>query len=249
MLQHDLARLVGMEHAQVIVFACFGVPTGPPDLELGPLERIAGDAVHLQYLERGLDQVGQLNGGGVVGFQLDDVDGIIVDVIGGGSHLKNFKRSGPEALPKDGPVRRGLALVGKAAVHLLDLKDSTRDGLPGLPVQLQQPDAGAGAVGKGHSDVLALLGVDPDGLAVVGVQNPGGGHIGFLDFKTPAGHIGQGHFAVRPGGHIVLVADVDASDMEAGVWDGVACFGVHLLNGQASLVVVGLGHNDGLLPL
>ena len=252
MLQHDLAGLIGIEHPQVVELAGDGVVAAPPDLELDMADGALGDAVHLQNFEGGLDDVGQLNGAGLVFLQLDDVHGIVQHVVRGRRHLSDFIRAGPDAvlaLQHDEPVLVGLAAVREAPVDLLDQEGGAGDRLAGLPIQFQEPDAGAGTVDEIHHDVLVLLAVDPDGFAVVGVQQIGLRHVQFLDLIAPAGHGLQHRFAVRTCHHIVFITDVDASDVEAGVGDGVARLRVPLLNGEGALVVVDLGDRDGLLPL
>ncbi len=136
-----------------------------------------------------------------------------------------------------------------AAVDLGNAEQHPREGFPRLLVDFQQAQTGAGAVHEVHHHVLVLGGVDPDGLAVVGVQQVGGGHVRFLHLIAPGGHIGEGGLAVRPCHHVIFIAQVDAPDMEAGARYGIAGLGVPLGNGQAALVMVGLGDYDGLLSL
>ena len=248
-LQHDLTAVVGLEYAQVVELPGDRVVAAPPDLELHLGDGAVGDAVHLNHLEGGLEDVGELDGGGVVRLQLHHMNGVVVDVIRSGLHLVDLVGPGTKIFPEDHAVLVRLALIGKASVHLLDLEGDAGDGLVGLAVPLHQPDAGELGVDKIDHHVLVLGGVDPNGLAVVGVQNVGLGHVGFFHLITPTKHIRQGNGAIRPRHHIVLIAQIHAPDVKAGAGDGVACLSVPLLNGQIALVMVHLGYGDGLLTL
>ena len=248
-LQDDLAGLVGVEHAQVVELAGDGVVAAPPDLEFDIGDGALCDAVHLQNFEGGLDDIGELQGGGAVFLQLDDVHRVIMDIIGGRFHLENLVGPGPEVLPENDPIGPSLPLVGKAAVHLLNLEGNALDELARLGVPLHEAQARQGGVDEVHHDILVLGGVDPHGFAVVGIHDPGGGHRRLLDFVAPTRQGLQHGFAVRPGDHIVLVADVDPADVEGGVGDRVAGLRVPLLDGEGALVVVDLSDHDGLLAL
>ena len=252
MLKHDLSRLVGVEDAQVVVLACFGVSGGPPDLEFGLGHGVLCDAVHLQELEGGLDQVGQFDGGGAVFLQLNHVNGIVQHIIRGRLHLGNFVRAGPDAilgLQHNQAVLIGLTAIREAAADLLNQKGGLADRPPRLPVQFQQPQSGPGAVDKIRCHVLILGGVDPDRPAVVGIQDPRGWDKRFLNFKAAAGHIGEGGLSVCACDYIVFIADVHAPDMKGGVGNGIAALHVPFLDGEGTLAVVGLGDNDGLFAL
>ncbi len=76
-LQVDLALRVGVEGAQVVVFAGLGIVRTAPDLELHALNGTARDGVHLFNEQVRLAQVAQFQGGGLVFLQIDGVDGII----------------------------------------------------------------------------------------------------------------------------------------------------------------------------
>ena len=92
-------------------------------------------------------------------------------MIGGRFHLVDLIGSGPQILPENHAVLVGLALVGEAAVHLLDLEGDAGEGLVGLPVPLHQTDAGEGGVDEINHNVLVLFGIDPDGFSVIRIQN------------------------------------------------------------------------------
>ncbi len=248
-LQVDLALGVGVIGAQVVVFAGLGIVRTAPDLELYALNGTAGDGIHLFNKQIRLAQVVQFNGGGLVLIQVNSMDGIVRHPAILGLGFLHGISARIQSLQHDQAVLIGKMQLVIAAVDLPDAELDAGKGFAGLLVDFQQAQTGAGAVHEVHHHVLVLGGVDPDGLAVIGVQDIGCRHIDFLHLIAPGGHIGEGGLAVRPRHHIVFIAQVHAPDMEAGARNRVAGLGVPLGDGQAALVMVGLGDYDGLLTL
>lgn len=226
-----------------------GIIAAAPHLELHALNGASGHAVHLDDLQVGLAQVAQLQGGGFVFLQVDRVDGIVAHPAVLGFYFLHGICPWGQAVQHDHTVCVRKVLGAVAAVDLIHLEQHVGQRFTSLGVDLAEDEAGLLTVGKGHGDILALFGLDPDGFAVVGVQNPGGWDVDFVHLIAARNHVRQGGLTVRAGGDVVFVGHVDAPNMEGGVGDGVARLGVHLFNGQAALVVVGFGDGDGLLPL
>ena len=248
-LQVNFPLGVGVEGAQVVVFAGLGIVRPAPDLELHALNGTAGDGIHLFNEQIGLSQVAQFQGGGLVFLQIDGVDGIIGHPAILGFDLLDGISARVQPLQHDQALGVGEVLLVIAAVDLRDAEQDAGEGFAGLLVDFQQAQTGLGAVHKVHHHVLVLGGVDPDGFAIVGVQQVGSGHVRFLNFIAPAGHIGEGGLTVRARHYVVLIAQVDSTNVEAGVGDGFAGLSVPLGNRQAALVMVHFFHHNGLLSL
>ena len=248
-LQVNFPLGVGVEGAQVVVFAGLGIVRPAPDLELHALNGTAGDGIHLFNEQIGLSQVAQFQGGGLVFLQIDGVDGIIGHPAILGFDLLDGISARVQPLQHDQALGVGEVLLVIAAVDLRDAEQDAGEGFAGLLVDFQQAQTGLGAVHKVHHHVLVLGSVDPDGFSIVGVQQVGSGHVRFLNFIAPAGHIGEGGLTVRARHYVVLIAQVDSTNVEAGVGDGFAGLSVPLGNRQAALVMVHFFHHNGLLSL
>ena len=88
--------------------------------------------------------------------------------------------AGIQSFQHDQTLGVGKMLLVIAAVDLGNAEQDAGQGFAGLGVDFQQPEAGAGAVHEVHNHILVLLRVDPDGLAIVGIEDIGGGDIGFI---------------------------------------------------------------------
>ena len=60
--ENDFAALIAVINAEIVQLTGIGMVAGIPDLELGPLDGIAGDAVYLADLQAGLEGVEEGDG-------------------------------------------------------------------------------------------------------------------------------------------------------------------------------------------
>ena len=142
-------------------------------------------------------------------------------------------------------VRSGLLRV--ATVDFLNQEGHAGHGCPSQGVLLDDSQAGLRGVLEGQ--LTAGPGVQDDALAVVGVQDIRGRHRQLCDFVGACRQAGQSVGAVCTSRNGVLVADIDAANLESRVRHRLTSGCINLLDGQLRTLVVLGGNNDGLLAL
>ena len=123
--------------AEVVELAGVGVVAAIPDLELGTLDGITGDAVHLADLQTGLDGVEEGNGRGLAGFQRYLLRNWAENDMTGNIDLRDLVATHGDGIEEDAPraVRRGTG--GVAAVDLFNEISDALDRLSGGNIFLQ----------------------------------------------------------------------------------------------------------------
>ena len=99
-----------------------------PDLELGTLDGIAGDTVHLADLQAGLEGVEEGDGRGLTGFQRHFLRNGIEDNMGRNVFLRHLECADRDGVEEDAAMVIGGGDSGKAAVDLLDAVGHTLNG-------------------------------------------------------------------------------------------------------------------------
>ena len=89
------------------------------------------------------------------------------------------------------------------------------------------------------NQLLIVASLQPNGLGRFLADNVRVGNGFFGHFIAVHRDIGENGPAVRPSGHIIVVAVVDALDFKVGIGNYVAGLGVPLQNGQARELLVG----------
>ena len=169
---------------------------GIPDLELGTLDGITGDAVYLADLQAGLEGVEEGDGRGFTGFQRHFLrDGAENDVVGN-IDLRDLVATHRDALKENAPMVIGGGAGGKAAVDLLDTVGHALDGLTIGDVLLDNFKTGLFIVNE--SNLGGFAGAQSHGLLGIGYDVRLGN--GFLTHNIDTGRNGRERCgAVRPG--------------------------------------------------
>ena len=166
-----------------------------PDLELGTLDGIAGDAIHLADLQTGLEGVEEGDGRGFAGLQATSWDGAENDMVGN-IDLRDLVAAHRDALKENPPMVIGGGAGGKAAVDLLDAVGHALDGLTIGDVLLDNFKTGLFIVNE--SDLGGFAGAQRHGLLGIGYDVRLGN--GFLTHNIDTGRNGRERCGtVRPG--------------------------------------------------
>ena len=137
-----------------------------PDLELGALDGITGDAVHLADLQTGLEGVEEGDGRGFAGFQRHFLgDGAENDMTGD-IDLRYFECANRNRVEENPPMVIGRGAGRKATVDLLDTVGHALDGLSVGDVFLDDLKTRLFIVHKG--DLAGLAGTQRHGLLGIG---------------------------------------------------------------------------------
>ena len=218
---------------------------GVGDAELGPLNGSARHTVLLKNGQlRGL-MVLECDGFLVAGVQADRLLPVGVPagkVIGRGHGLlRDFIGAGGQP-QRNRSVRAGGPVILIVPVDSFDGKHGAGNRLAAVGVDL----------GNGQLRFLQIL---EDQLSLLAGSQVDGLH-GFIphhigvrdgllnDFITVHGDIGQVGLSVRPGGHVVVIAVVDALDLKDGSGNDLLGLGVPLEDGQAGQTFVRSCHGD-----
>ena len=167
-----------------------------PDLELGTLDGITGDAVHLADLQTGLEGVEEGDGRGFAGFQRHFLgDGAENDMTGD-IDLRYFECANRNRVEENPPMVIGGGAGGKAAVDLLDAVGHALDRLSVGDVLLDNFKTGLFIVNE--SDLGGFAGAQRHGLLGIGYDVRLGN--GFLTHNIDTGRNGRERCGtVRPG--------------------------------------------------
>ena len=167
-----------------------------PDLELGTLDGITGDAVHLADLQTGLEGVEEGDGRGFAGLQCHFLgDGAENDMTGD-IDLRYFECANRNRVEENPPMVIGGGAGRKAAVDLLDAVGHALDGLTIGDVLLDNFKTGLFIVNE--SDLGGFAGAQRHGLLGIGYDVRLGN--GFLTHNIDTGRNGRERCGtVRPG--------------------------------------------------
>ena len=194
--EDDFSACVRKVSAEVIQLAGVGMVAAIPNLELGTLDGITGDAVHLADLQAGLEGVEEGDGGGLTRFQRYFLgDGAENDMVGN-IDLRYFECANRNRVEENAPVVIGRGAGRKAAVDLLDAVGHALDGLTIGDVLLDNFKTGLFIVNE--SGLGGFAGAQRHGLLGIGYDVRLGN--GFLTHNIDTGRNGRERCgAVRPG--------------------------------------------------
>ena len=145
-LQHDLAVGVGEVGAQIVELTGVGVVAAVPHLKLGPLDGVAGDAVHLLDGQGGLFVILKINRSVPVGIESDQLAGGVQQIGGGHGFLRDLINTRQEILQGCRSVCPCLNFIHAVAVRRLHQEHGIRHGLPGVRVPLHHRQVGPDVV-------------------------------------------------------------------------------------------------------
>ena len=217
-----------------------------PDLELGTLDGITGDAVHLADLQTGLEGVEEGDGRGFAGFQRHFLgDGAENDMTGD-IDLRYFECANRNRVEENPPMVIGRGAGRKAAVDLLNTVGHALDRLPVGDVLLDNFKTGLFIVNE--SDLGGFAGAQRHGLLGIGYDVRLGN--GFLTHNIDTGRNGRERCgAVRPGRDGGGIAAGDGLHREHRAGDGFAAHGVPLGDLHIGQLVVFSGHGVLLVAI
>ena len=160
--ENDLSACVRKVGAEVVELAGVGVVAAIPDLELGTLDGITGDAIQLADFQTGLESVEEGDGRGFAGLQCHFLrDGAENDMVGN-IDLRYFECANRNRVEENPPMVIGRGAGRKAAVDLLDTESDALDRLSVGNVFLQNFKSGLFVVHKG--DLGGFTGAQRHGL-------------------------------------------------------------------------------------
>ena len=160
--ENDLAAFIRKIGTEVVQFTGIGVVAGIPDLELGSLNGIAGDAVHFTDLQRRLERVEEGDGRGFASLQRHFLrNGAENDMVGD-IDLRHPIGANGNRIKENTSVTVGRGCGGEATVDLLDTVGHTLERLPIGNVLLNDLKARLFVVHK--SDFARLAGAQCHGL-------------------------------------------------------------------------------------
>ena len=218
---------------------------GVGDVELGPLNRSARHTVLLEDGQlRGL-VVLERDGFLIAGVQADRLLPVCVpagEVVGRGHGLlRDFVGAGGQP-QGNRSVRAGGHIVAIVAVNGLDGEHSAGDNI--ICIGIKFGDGQKGLLQIIENQLPFLAGAEVDGLHGF-IPHHIGVRDGLLnDFITVHGDIGQDGLSVRPGGHVVVIAVVDALDLKDGSGNDLLGLRVPLEDGQAGQLLIRRRHGD-----
>ena len=212
----ELAVFIGVEGAEVIDLAANRVVAGISDLELGPLQRIAGHAVHLFDRQAGLLVIFKINSVVAVGIERCKLTGRVQQIGGRHGFFCDLIDTGQQILQLCLALAVRLDLVNAVAVCRTDFKHGVSDGFAGVGVILIHDKVGALLVLHGQGAGLAgeqLHVVLPHIQNVRGVRGSfaHGIHAGF--------QVGNQDLALFIGGAVEVVGPIfDLGDTEGNIF-------------------------------
>ena len=219
-----------------------------PDLELGTLDGITGNAVHLADLQTGLEGVEEGDGRGFAGLQCHFLgDGAENDMTGD-IDLRYFECANRNRVEENPPMVIGGGAGGEVAVDLLDAVGHALDRLSVGDVFLDDLKTRLFIVHKG--DLAGLAGTQRHGLLGIGYDVRLGN--GFLTHNIDTGRNGRERCGtVRPGrgGGGIAAGNGLNGKHRAGNWfatHGVALDDLHIgqliISRRNAVFAVALGH-------
>ena len=194
--ENDFSACIGKIGAEVVELAGVGVVAAIPDLELGTLDGIAGDTVHLADLQAGLEGVEEGGGRGFAGLQCHFLRDGAENDMAGNIDLRYFECANRNRVEENPPMVIGRGAGRKAAVDLLDTVGHALDGLTIGDVLLDNFKTGLFIVNE--SDLGGFAGAQRHGLLGIGYDVRLGN--GFLMHNIDTGRNGRERCGtVRPG--------------------------------------------------
>ena len=142
----ELAVLVGIEIAEVIDLAAFGIVAGIGHLELCTLQWLTRDAANLIDSQAGLLMVFKVHRVVAVGIESHKLTGSIQQIRGRNRLLGNLIDAGKQVLQLCTAVRSGADLIDAVAVSGTDDEYGVGDGLAGVGIVLVNVEVGADLV-------------------------------------------------------------------------------------------------------
>ena len=242
--ENNLAALIGVMNAEIVQLSGISMVAGIPDLELGTLDGITGDAVHLADLQTGLEGVEEGDGRGFAGFQRHFLgDGAENDMTGD-IDLRYFECANRNRVEENPPMVIGRGAGRKAAVDLLDAVGHTLDGLTIGNVLLDNFKTGLFIVNE--SDLGGFAGAQRHGLLGIGYDVRLGN--GFLTHNIDTGRNGRERCGtVRPGRDGGGITPCDRFYREHRTRDRLTAHGVALDDLHIGLFVV--DRRDGVFAV
>ena len=235
----DFAVLIGSEGADIGAVLHL-------DIELDALDAVAF-LIHLLDEQAGPLLVEELQGGGLIGFQRHGLGDVVEDVVPGDTDFRDLVGTGLQVLDEDFTVVVRGGLLGVAAVDFLNQEGDAGHRCPCQLILLDDSQAGLRGVLEGQ--LAAGPGVQDDALAVVGIQDVRGRDRQLCYLVGACRQAGQSVGAVCASCNGVLIADIDAANLESRVRHRFTSGCINLLDGQLRTLVVLGGNNDGLLAL
>ena len=206
-----------------------------PDLELGTLDGIAGNAVYLADLQRRLERVEEGNGRGLAGFQRYLLRNWAENDMTGNIDLRDLVATHGDGSKENAAMVIGRGAGGKAAVDLLDAVGHALDRLSVGDVLLDNFKTRLFVVHKG--DLAGLTGAECHRLLCI-AHDVRLGH-GFLPYHINiCGDGREGGGTVHPRGDRGRIAAGNGLNGKHRAGDGFAAHGVPLGDLHIGLFVV-----------
>ena len=233
--KNDFSACVRKVSAEVVELTGVGVVAAIPDLELGTLDGIAGDTVHLANLQAGLESVEEGDGRCLTGFQRYLLRNGAENDMTGNIDLRDLECADRDRVEENAAMVIGGGAGGKAAVDLLDTESDALDRFPVGNVLLDNFKTGLFVVHKG--DLGDFSGAQRHGL--LRIAHDVRLRYGFLTHNIDTGRNGRERCgtvrASRDGGGIIAG---DGLHREHCADDGLAAHGVALDDLHIGLFVV-----------
>jgi hypothetical protein len=244
--KNDFSACVRKVSAEVVELTGVGMVAAIPDLELGALDGITGDAVYLADLQTGLEGVEEGDGRGFAGHQRNFLRNGIEDNMGRNIFLRHFECANRNRVEENAPMVIGGGAGGKAAVDLLDAEGHALDGFSVGDVLLDDLKTRLFVVHKG--DLAGLAGAQRHGLLGIGydVRLRHGFLSHHINISGDRGERGGAVHASRDGGGIIAGDGLNGKHRTG---NRVAAHGVPLGDLHIGQLVVFGGHGVLLVPV
>ena len=185
--KNDFSACVRKVSAEVVELTGVGMVAAIPDLELGTLDGITGDAIQLADLQTGLDGVEEGNGRGLAGFQRYLLRNWAENDMTGNIDLRDLVATHGDGSKENAAMVIGRGAGGKAAVDLLDAVGHALDRLSVGDVFLDDLKTRLFVVNE--DDFGGLAGTQRHGLLGIGYDVRLGN--GFLTHNIDTGRNGR----------------------------------------------------------
>ena len=183
----------------------------------------------------------------IAAVQADGLRGFLADAVGLRDRLLCDPVAAGGKAQFHGAAGLGSDFMAVIAVNGLQEKDGARDGLIGPLLNFGDFQKGLLLVIK--NELLAVSGLQPNCLGRFVADNIGVRDGNLRDLVRIHRDARQGGGAVRPGGHVMVKAVVDALDLKVGIGDHVSRLGVPFQDREVRELLVGGGDSDGAAPV
>ena len=243
-VQDDAAVRIGVIDTEIVILARGGVVGTIPDLERDIADGVKGDLIQLQDLddwpalvlkiERSLIAGLQADGLYPFFFKLGDVVGVrhgdLLDLEAARLHITG-----------DGAVGSGNPFILEIAVDPLNGEYRSRDRSVCTNLRFRQGEIRLFEIFK--NQLLLVTRPQPDGLCGRVADHIRLRHGDFRHLIA-VNRQRESDRPVLPGGHIIVVAKVDAADFKGGVGNRLPVLLIPLQNGELGEVCIGGRHRD-----